>query len=178
MAMTIKNAIFWDVRTRYVSATEPSQLMLCQIWGFHACGYEECCLLGYKNPIRTSQETHYVSTTEPSQLILCKIWRFHDSDYEECCFLGHKTQLVPHKRHITSPQSPPRYCYVKFEVFTAVTVKNSVFWDVTPCSFCSRKGRSPFPKDLQPYGLCNGDVGCFLWGMALISKYESHSSDN
>jgi hypothetical protein len=26
------------------------------------------------------------------------------------------------------------YC-VRFEVFTAVTVKNAAFWDVTPCSF-------------------------------------------
>jgi hypothetical protein len=34
---------------------------------------EECRLLGYKNPVRTSQETHYVSATEPSRLMLCKI---------------------------------------------------------------------------------------------------------
>jgi hypothetical protein len=33
----------------------------------------EDCLLGYKNPVRTSQETHYVSATESSQLMLCKI---------------------------------------------------------------------------------------------------------
>jgi hypothetical protein len=26
--------------------------------------------------------------------------------------------------------------YVRFEVFTAVTMKNAVFWDVTPCSSC------------------------------------------
>jgi hypothetical protein len=25
---------------------------------------------------------------------------------------------------------------VRFEVFTAVTMKNAVFWDVAPCSFC------------------------------------------
>jgi hypothetical protein len=45
----------------------------CKIWGFHGGDYEECCLLGYKNPVRTSQETHYVSATESSQLMLCKI---------------------------------------------------------------------------------------------------------
>jgi hypothetical protein len=28
---------------------------------------EECRLLGYKNPVRTSQETHYVSATESSR---------------------------------------------------------------------------------------------------------------
>jgi hypothetical protein len=35
--------------------------------------YEECRLLGNKNPVHTSQETHYVSATEPSRLMLCKI---------------------------------------------------------------------------------------------------------
>jgi hypothetical protein len=48
--------------------------MLCKIWSFHSCDYEECRLLGYKHPVRTSQETHYVSATEPSRLMLCKIW--------------------------------------------------------------------------------------------------------
>jgi hypothetical protein len=46
---------------------------LCKICGFHGGDYEECHLLGYKTPVRTSQETHYVSTTEFSQLMLCTI---------------------------------------------------------------------------------------------------------
>jgi hypothetical protein len=29
-----------------------------------------------------------------------------------------------------------RVSYVRFEVFTAVTMKNAVFWDVTPCGSC------------------------------------------
>jgi hypothetical protein len=62
--------------------------MLCKIWGFHGGHYEECHLLGYKNPVRTSQETHYFSATEHSQLMLCKIWGFHGRDYEECRLLG------------------------------------------------------------------------------------------
>jgi hypothetical protein len=42
-----------------------------------------------------------------------------------------KTQFVIHKRHIMSPlQSPAGSCYVRFEVFTAVTVKNVVFWAI------------------------------------------------
>jgi hypothetical protein len=28
-------------------------------------------------------------------------------------------------------------CYVRFEVFTAVTMKNSVFWNVAPCGSCN-----------------------------------------
>jgi hypothetical protein len=27
------------------------------MWGFHGGDYEECRLLGYENPVRTSQET-------------------------------------------------------------------------------------------------------------------------
>jgi hypothetical protein len=38
--------------------------------GSHGGDYEECRLLGYKTPVRTSQETHYVSVTESSQLLL------------------------------------------------------------------------------------------------------------
>jgi hypothetical protein len=52
--VTMKNAVFWDTKTplrtsqqtHYVSATEPSQLMLCKIWGFHSRDYEEWHLLG------------------------------------------------------------------------------------------------------------------------------------
>jgi hypothetical protein len=29
--------------------------------------------------------------------------------------------------------------YVRFEVFTAVTMKNDVFWDVTPCGSCKNR---------------------------------------
>jgi hypothetical protein len=64
--------------------------MLCKIWNFHSGDYEECRLLGFKNPVRTSQETHYVSATESSQLMLCKIWCFHGGNYEECRLLGYK----------------------------------------------------------------------------------------
>jgi hypothetical protein len=51
-AVTMKNSVFWDKKpvrpsqeTHYISATEPSWLMLCKIWGFHVDDYEECRLL-------------------------------------------------------------------------------------------------------------------------------------
>jgi hypothetical protein len=62
--------------------------MLCKIWGLHGGDCEECRLLGYKTPVRTSQETHYISATEPSRLMLCKIWGFQGCDCEEFRFLG------------------------------------------------------------------------------------------
>jgi hypothetical protein len=37
-------------------------------------------------------------------------------------------------------ESQPSCKYVKFEVFTAVTMKNGVFWDVTQFGFC-KNGR-------------------------------------
>jgi hypothetical protein len=47
--------------------------MLSKIRYFYGGDYEECRLLGYKTPVRTSQETHDMSATELSQLMLCKI---------------------------------------------------------------------------------------------------------
>jgi hypothetical protein len=42
------------------------------------------------------------------------------------------TQFVSHKRNIRSLlQSPASEYHVIFEVFTAVTMKNAFFWDVT-----------------------------------------------
>jgi hypothetical protein len=47
-----------------------------------------------------------------------------------------KTPFVPYRKHITSPlQNPASKCYVRFEVFTAVTMKSAVFWDIKPTSY-------------------------------------------
>jgi hypothetical protein len=67
--------------------------MLCKIWVFHGSDYEECRLLGYKTPVRTSQETHYFSATEPRRLMLCKISGIYGDDYEECRLLGYKNPV-------------------------------------------------------------------------------------
>jgi hypothetical protein len=48
-------------------------IYIYKILRFHGSDYEECRLLGYKNPVHTSRETHYFSTTDASRLILCKI---------------------------------------------------------------------------------------------------------
>jgi hypothetical protein len=51
--------------------------MLGKVWGFRSGVYEECRLLEYKKPVRTSQETHDISATESNRFVLCKIWGFH-----------------------------------------------------------------------------------------------------
>jgi hypothetical protein len=52
-------------------------------------------------------------------------------DMKNVVFWYIKTQFVLHRRHTTSPlQSPASQCYVRFEVFTAVTMEKAVFWDI------------------------------------------------
>jgi hypothetical protein len=50
-----------------------------------------------------------------------------------------ETQFLPHRKHGPPLQSPAGYCYESFEVFTAVTVKNVVFWVVMPCDSCKNR---------------------------------------
>jgi hypothetical protein len=50
--------------------------------------------------------------------------------------------------------------YVIFEVFTAVTMKNGVFWDVTPCGSCKsqihfRLNAFSSPEMNFPTNFCN-----------------------
>jgi hypothetical protein len=85
---------------------------------------KEWRLVGYKNPVRTSQETHDVSATEHSLLMLCKNWGFHAMTMKNVVFWDIEPQFIPHRKHITSLlQSWASSCYVRFEVFTAVTMK-------------------------------------------------------
>jgi hypothetical protein len=44
-----------------------------------------------------------------------------------------KHHFVLHRKHIASLlQSPAGKCYIRFELFTALTMKNVVFWDIKP----------------------------------------------
>jgi hypothetical protein len=50
--------------------------------------------------------------------MLCKIFSYLTEDTSRLCYL------------------PSRLSFVRFEFFTAVTMKNAVFWDVTSCDSC------------------------------------------
>jgi hypothetical protein len=50
-----------------------------------------------------------------------------------------RTQFVPHRRHITSPLESSWLMLCKIEVFTAVTMKNAVFWDDASHGFCKNR---------------------------------------
>jgi hypothetical protein len=59
---------------------------------------------------------------------------------KNAAFWDIRFQFVPHRRHITSPlQNPADYCYLRFEVFTAVTMIHAVFLEVTPCGSCKNR---------------------------------------
>jgi hypothetical protein len=49
-----------------------------------------------------------------------------------------QVMIVPHRKHAYWRPPPVKrmVLLVRFEVFTAVTMKNGVFWDVTPCGSC------------------------------------------
>jgi hypothetical protein len=55
---------------------------------------------------------------------------FHVSLYPNLKFFEHKNLFWNRKTCL--------YC-VRFEVFTAVTMKNAVFWDVAPCRACMNR---------------------------------------
>jgi hypothetical protein len=77
---------------------------------FYGGDYEECRLLGRKNPVRTSQETPKVSATKPSLLLLYKIWCFYGGDYDECHLLGYKNKVrTSQETHYVSA-TEPRKC--------------------------------------------------------------------
>jgi hypothetical protein len=111
-----------------------------KIWGFHCSDYEECCLLGYQNPVRTSQEMHYVSTTDPSQLMLCKIWDFHSCDYEECCLLGYKNpDGTSQETHYISTTGPSQLMLCKIWGFHGGDHEQCRLLDVTPHGSCKNQ---------------------------------------
>jgi hypothetical protein len=115
--------------TYYFFTTELSQLILFKIWSFHGGDYEECRLLGYKNPVRTWRETHYVSTTEHSQLMLCKIWGFHGGDYEECRLLGYKNPVgTSQETHYFSATEPSQLMLCKIWGFHGSKKQTTCSW--------------------------------------------------
>jgi hypothetical protein len=55
---------------------------------------------------------------------------FHDGDYEECRLVGYKNRVHSlYEKHYFSATEPSRLM-LWFEVLTAVTMKNAVFWDI------------------------------------------------
>jgi hypothetical protein len=68
----MKNVVFWDIKPQFIPHWKHITSLLQSTAGYCYVRFEvftsvteECHLLGYKNPVRTSRETHYFSATEP-----------------------------------------------------------------------------------------------------------------
>jgi hypothetical protein len=62
--------------------------------------------------------------------------------------------------------------HVRFEVFTAVTMKNAVFWDVAPCRSCrlNRRFGGTYRLHLQGRKICERRTSVSRW---LQTSYQS-----
>jgi hypothetical protein len=128
-----------ESRTRYFSNIDSQY----KIWGFHGGDYEDCRLLGYKTPVRTSQETHYVSATEYSRLMLCKNCGIHGCDYEECRLLGYKNPVrTSQETHYVSTTQPSQLMLCKVWGIHGGGYEEYCFRDVALCGSCQ-----------EPYGV-------------------------
>jgi hypothetical protein len=80
-------------------------------------------------------------------------------------FWDMKTHSVPHEKHIKSPlQSPTGYCYIRFYVITAVTMK----WRLLGCKNLFRTSREThYISAIEPNRL----LLCKIWGLH-GSEYE------
>jgi hypothetical protein len=48
----------YNAAKTFIKASNDGSKHVGRIWGFHGGDYEDCHLLGYKNPVRTSYETY------------------------------------------------------------------------------------------------------------------------
>jgi hypothetical protein len=135
-AVTMKIAVFWDIKTQFVPHRRHITSPLRSPIGWCYVRFEVFTAVTMKNAVFWDIKTQFIphrrhqfSAIEPSRLMLCKIWGFHSGHYEEWRLLRYKYPVRTSQRQITSPlQSPTGYCYGWFEIFTAVTMKNAVFW--------------------------------------------------
>jgi hypothetical protein len=69
-----------------------------------------------------------------------------------------------------------RVSYVGFEVFTVVTMKNAVFWDVAPCRSCVNR-RFGGMYHLPSARNCGLPATCLWWFLALGFFYPEDGGD-
>jgi hypothetical protein len=50
------------------------------------------------------------------------------------------------------------HSFVRFEIFTVVTMKNAVFWNVAPCGFCRFSRKIPEDGILHHNLVCGAHV--------------------
>jgi hypothetical protein len=94
---------------------------ICTSQKIHLCASTSCYGDSFTSPgiydVRTSQNTH-----------LCVSMLCHGDSFT---FLYLDYICTSQEAHLCTAKIC--YGYIRFEVFTVVTMKNAVLWDVTPC---------------------------------------------
>jgi hypothetical protein len=91
--------------------------------------------------IHKSTWRHYLKDqSEPEHFITTKV---------EMRFLFRLPQCLPFIRTLYTSTLKTGVVVVRFEVFTAVTMKNGVFWVVRPCGSCTNRFLSPWWRRRQ-----------------------------
>jgi hypothetical protein len=98
--------------------TDQSPLSISTVW--KQVGKRTCRVVSTTSPTHWQLTIYFRMKT----ICLCNemiLWERLTGTYKQCGFCGWTL------------------CHEKFEVFTAVTMKNGVFWEVTPCGSCKNR---------------------------------------
>jgi hypothetical protein len=94
-------------------------------------------------PVTSQEHAHIcVSVFASISNLNCNsgLWGYHGGDYEGCRLLGYKNPVrTSQETHYISATEQGRLILCRNWGFTAVTMKNGVFWDVTPCGSCKNR---------------------------------------
>jgi hypothetical protein len=121
------------------------EVILCGMWNTNMMTVRNLYLVsGLTTGVKSGYEMWTVSSYER----ICKFRMIY------VCVLKALRQgwAKPAQRHISGLQQNIKlfYFFVRFEVFTAVTMKNAVFWYVAPCSSCvNRRFGGTYRLNLQ-----------------------------
>jgi hypothetical protein len=95
MAVTMKNVVFWVIKTQFIPHRRHITSLLQRPASQCYVRFEVFMAVTMKNVVVWAIKTQFVphrrhitSLLETGQLMLCKIWGFHGDDCEECHLLG------------------------------------------------------------------------------------------
>jgi hypothetical protein len=147
---------WWDRLRWYDVDTKPHKLDLSFRIRWKGCIEKEKACRWHK-PTFLSKENRlnfdgFQTKMSVSKLLSTYLSMCTNIFLQNVVFWDTKTQFVHHRRHITSLlQSPACWCYVRFEVSTAIATKNAAFWDLTSCG-SSKNRRLGGPYRLHHQG--------------------------
>jgi hypothetical protein len=109
MEVTMKNAVFWDIKTQFQSHRRHITCSLQSPAGYFYVRFEVFTAVTMKNAVFWDTKAqfilhrkhYYVSAKESSRLMICKTLSFHGGDYEECLLLGHENPVYTSHTYVS-----------------------------------------------------------------------------